>query len=171
MQGDRQWLLTAGMDDYMGKPIRVEELTEKLQKVEGRAKGREVLNTQQSVTATFETSTRTTSNQQAEPLDMQAHALFQEIMGDMASQLITMFLEDVPEKMTLLQQASEAADADAIHRIAHTLKSSSAQLGAIHFSKICKELETKGRTKNLQGVQSLIHELDEEFIRLEQLLG
>ncbi len=170
MQGDRQWLLTAGMDDYMGKPIRVEELAEKLQKVEGRTKEKDVLSIQSSITAPFETTTRTTSNQQAEPLDPQAHALFQEIMGDMASQLITMFLEDVPEKMTLLQHASEAADVEAIYRIAHTLKSSSAQLGASHFSKMCKELETKGRAKNLQGVQSLIHELDEEFTRLKQVL-
>jgi CheY-like chemotaxis protein len=37
MEEDRQWFLGVGMDDYIGKPVQMEELTEKLRNVPGRA--------------------------------------------------------------------------------------------------------------------------------------
>ena len=36
MQGDREMCLAAGMDDYIAKPIRVDQLVEALMQVPGR---------------------------------------------------------------------------------------------------------------------------------------
>ena len=54
-------------------------------------------------------------------------------------------------------------DAEKIWIAAHTLKSSSAQLGAYRLAEICAEIEERGHKNRLEGVRNCWLELEEEL--------
>jgi len=63
------------------------------------------------------------------------------------TELIDMFLDDAPARMAEMRRALDEGDIDGIARAAHALKSSSANMGAMLFSKLCKEVEEMARTQ------------------------
>ena len=56
--------------------------------------------------------------------------------------------------MPQLAQAQVTQDCTAIRHVAHTLKSSSASIGALHLSKLCCELEAAARACELEGLDA-----------------
>ncbi|HEY9709669.1 MAG TPA: response regulator, partial [Oculatellaceae cyanobacterium] len=135
MQGDRQKCINAGMDDYISKPIRVEELVKSLNQCQP------CLNNPDPVMTSA--------------LDPQVLQTFRNTMGPDASaflaQLIDIYLEETPVLLQAMDTAVTQIDPAAIKQAAHTLKSSSASLGAITLSKLCEDLERIGNSGNTAG--------------------
>jgi PAS domain S-box-containing protein len=150
MEGDREECLAAGMDDYLAKPIRLEELSRAL------ARCRPV--------------------RRVEPLDKAAlETLVSSLGGDEEAQeavreLVDTFLEDAPTQMASLHGAVECGDADAARRAAHTLKSNGATFGAQPFAELCRELENLGREGRLDAAPELLGRADEEWERVREAL-
>jgi HPt (histidine-containing phosphotransfer) domain-containing protein len=65
-------------------------------------------------------------------------------------ELVETYLADTPVQLEAMTTAVDADDADALVRPAHTLKSSSATVGAMRLSSIARELEMAGRTGSLE---------------------
>jgi len=65
-------------------------------------------------------------------------------------ELIETYLADTPAQLEAMAAAVEADDAPALVRPAHTLKSSSATVGASRLSALARELEMAGRSGALQ---------------------
>jgi histidine phosphotransfer protein HptB len=65
-------------------------------------------------------------------------------------ELVETYLVDTPAQLEAMTAAVEADDADALVRPAHTLKSSSATVGAMRLSSVARELEMAGRTGGLE---------------------
>jgi two-component system sensor histidine kinase/response regulator len=61
-------------------------------------------------------------------------------------------------------------DAAALHRTAHSLKSSSATLGALRLSALCKEVEALGRANALEGITTLWGKLEAEHVLVQEAL-
>jgi CheY-like chemotaxis protein len=150
MEGDREECLAAGMDDYLSKPIRLEELSRAL------ARCRPV---------------RT-----VEPLDKAALGTLVSSLGgdeealEAVRELVDTFLEDAPTQMASLHGAVECGDADAARRSAHTLKSNAATFGAQPFAELCRELENFGREGQLDAAPELLGRADEEWERVREAL-
>jgi CheY-like chemotaxis protein len=229
MEGDRQWCLSAGMDDYIGKPVRVEELMGKLYQVTARRPRGEVqqavgggqkgtgddgpLSEDRQRTPVASMNLMEKSGQEPRipritridavveplhatalppkprlptesgigqgvaaehaadgPLDQTAHSQFLATMEELAPQLISIFLDDTPNKLQAIHTALADNNPKQLYQIAHALKSSSAQLGALHFSQQCKELEMMGRTGNLQGVEEAVVSIEAEYARVQDAL-
>jgi HPt (histidine-containing phosphotransfer) domain-containing protein len=66
-------------------------------------------------------------------------------------ELVETYLADTPPQLEAMTAAVEADDADALVRPAHTLKSSSATVGAMRLSSVARELEMAGRTGELEA--------------------
>ena len=66
-------------------------------------------------------------------------------------ELIDAYLADSATQVDAVEAAAEADDADAIVRPAHTLKSSSATLGARRLSELARAVEMAGRSGSLAG--------------------
>ena len=64
---------------------------------------------------------------------------------DFLGELIKIYLLDAPQQLETIKEAIFLGDADSLKLASHTLKSSSANLGAVSFSAVCKELEYMGR--------------------------
>jgi histidine phosphotransfer protein HptB len=65
-------------------------------------------------------------------------------------ELVETYLADAPAQLQAMTDAVEADDASALVRPAHTLKSSSATVGAMRLSTVARELEMAGRSGTLE---------------------
>ncbi|KAB8031795.1 Hpt domain-containing protein [Fluviispira multicolorata] len=68
-------------------------------------------------------------------------------------QLITVYLENLSERVTELSEAMKKSDAPVIERSAHTLKSSSRLIGLVALAEDCQTLEDMGFDKKLENAQ------------------
>lgn len=88
-----------------------------------------------------------------------------------ATELIDMFLSMVPNQIQMIQNAIKESDLAQAQREAHSLKSSSANLGVMELSKICRSLE---HAQGLAEVEALFPKIVEEFkaakVELEKAL-
>ncbi|MGL5063294.1 MAG: Hpt domain-containing protein, partial [Microcoleus sp.] len=84
------------------------------------------------------------------PIDFQILHSLRELDDDddpnFLGDLIEIYLSDAPQHLETMNEAISLGDADSLKLASHTLKSSSANLGAMCFSEICKDLEHLGRT-------------------------
>jgi len=86
-------------------------------------------------------------------------------------ELIDLFVEDAAAQLRTMQGALESGDVKALERAAHTLKSSSANIGACRMSEICFELEKLGRSGTLQGAETLIASTGEAYSEVREVLS
>ena len=108
------------------------------------------------------------------PLDSSALDQLAELPGadasSLVSRVITLYLETSYPIGAVIRQAAERSDAEELSSSAHRLKSSSAEVGARRLAELCKQLEVKGRTNDLDGVVDLATELERELERVRQAL-
>jgi signal transduction histidine kinase/CheY-like chemotaxis protein/HPt (histidine-containing phosphotransfer) domain-containing protein len=93
-----------------------------------------------------------------------------EIMGDEFIALVRVFLEDAPTALRKLEQAIANADIDALVGPAHSLKSTSANLGALALSDIARTIEHGARQHSLADPANEVAALGREFHRVEAAL-
>ncbi|MEO8922521.1 MAG: Hpt domain-containing protein [Caldimonas sp.] len=62
-----------------------------------------------------------------------------------------------------LREARQRGDMQAIRHVAHTMKSSSASIGAMRLSRLCAEIEAAVRQEAADDLPALLDEVDLEF--------
>ncbi|HEY9708565.1 MAG TPA: response regulator, partial [Oculatellaceae cyanobacterium] len=156
MEGDRENCLNAGMNDYISKPIRVEELIRSLSQSPSRFE-----NPEPEVVL-------------EEAIDTSVLQAFRNTMGPNAdqflAQLIEIYLEETPSLLQVMDTAQAQSDATAIKESAHTLKSSSASLGAITLSNLCEQLENLGNSQTTPESLEIISHIEAEYARVKVAL-
>jgi two-component system sensor histidine kinase/response regulator len=168
MQGDREKALEAGMDDYVPKPVKAEELEAVLKRwISKRDEGKTTVSAAGGGSATGE-------DPDQDPLDRSVLAGLRELQEedepDILKELTELFLSDVPQQLVLLKEAVEAGDASSVGRVAHTLKGSSSNMGATRMTTICSELEAVGASGDLSRAPELLEQLEKEFGRVRMAL-
>lgn len=64
----------------------------------------------------------------------------------------------------------EGRNADSVERVAHTLKGSCGNIGAIRMAKICEQLQEMGASEDLMTLPRLLDQLEAEFDRVRTVL-
>jgi PAS domain S-box-containing protein len=150
MQGDREECLAAGMDDYISKPIRVEQLVAALTRCKSIVSGTTGIFNGPTVNTPpvdelagqrLEVSLK--SENQQPILDAQVIESLREV--EALDEAIELYLETAPERLENIRIALDKTDAAELKNSAHSLKSISGTLGAIALYRICQELETIAR--------------------------
>jgi CheY-like chemotaxis protein/HPt (histidine-containing phosphotransfer) domain-containing protein len=185
MQGDRELCAAAGMDDYVAKPVRVEELVAALQRsprraetgargvtgsgtVEPAAPGGPRLSTISRRLGSASEGRRTppAATDGAEPgaVDRTAIDRLVTTMGaSFVVELIHTFVDDGRELIATLHRTLSASDIDAFRRAAHSLKSTGETVGATGLAAIARELEASARAGSLAGVEARVRQVDQAF--------
>jgi PAS domain S-box-containing protein len=167
MKEDCEICLAAGMDDYLSKPIRTEELVRALNACKPIATP--------AVYARPEKSPSTTTGaSRATVLDQAALARLRELSGGdkaFVAEMIATFQADSPDALAEMRQGIERGDAALLRRAAHTLKSNSADFGALVLSALCRELEMMGKEGNLNGAEQKLAQIEAEYVGVHAALA
>jgi DNA-binding NarL/FixJ family response regulator len=162
MQGDRERCLEAGMDGYVSKPIRREELRDEIERV---LEGSPV----HPVTA--ESDIRPVASGTATPNHVE-EPIRRRFPGDddLLRQLAVVFLEDYPERVAAIADALDRGQSDALARAAHTLKGSVSVLSENGPTLVVRQLEAAARAGDLAGAAALYVDLERQMERLKENL-
>lgn len=90
--------------------------------------------------------------------------------GKLLAEMITLFLAAVPERLDAARNGLASGDVAAIEMALHSLKSSSAQLGAMRMQRLSERGEKQARAGSLDGIAPIIQDLETEFPRVRQWL-
>jgi HPt (histidine-containing phosphotransfer) domain-containing protein len=89
---------------------------------------------------------------------------------EILAEMIDCYLEDAPKQLGAIATAVSRANPTLLRQAAHTLKSSSATLGATTLSNFCKDLELAARNGNTEGGLDKVPQLEAEFERVKAAL-
>jgi PAS domain S-box-containing protein len=174
MWGDREACLAAGMDEYISKPVQIQELIEALSKCRPRMSADFNAQDQQNPETSFFNSLKAEqSHTQITVIDGKIlESLRDMLAADEAAlaELLECYLSETPKLIQNISIAITEQDAEAIWKTAHNLKSSSASVGATTLAQLCKQLEIQGQSNNIQESGEIYLRIYQEFERVKAAL-
>jgi signal transduction histidine kinase/DNA-binding response OmpR family regulator len=161
VEDDRERCLDAGMDDFLSKPFKREALAELLRRWMVLASG--------AAGAGSADANPSAASGEGDPLDRATldaiRALQMPGRPCVLASVVQAYFDSSPELLGELCDAAETLDAEALHRAAHTLKSSSRNVGARALGDLCERLEAQGREGDVSGAKDRVEEIAAEHAR------
>jgi CheY-like chemotaxis protein/HPt (histidine-containing phosphotransfer) domain-containing protein len=172
MKGDRERCLEAGMDDYISKPVRFEDLQMALQRWAPR----------ESIAPDLSPVEADGAADVAEPIDERAiaslRATFRSGHDDILPTLVREFRLSTEQQLSALRVAVEQGDPSTLASAAHRLKGDAAMIGATAVRARCADIEVLGRTASAQWsaeaqtlLPSLAADISSALAALDQYRG
>jgi PAS domain S-box-containing protein len=157
LAGDREACLAVGMDDYISKPVRLEQLDNALQRG-------------------IEAMENASKSQPAdEPLlDSAAldnlRALRMEGEPDPLAELVQLFINDTPGRIAQIQAALKKCAAHDLEAAAHSLKGSASNLGARTIAAACGRIMQHARNNEFAPATNLLKSVEADFAKVKDAL-
>ncbi|HTP97346.1 MAG TPA: PAS domain S-box protein, partial [Burkholderiales bacterium] len=183
MTGDRERCLAVGMDDYLAKPFSQLQLQAVLARwLAGRTAAAAEAAAAPAATAVDAPAKPVPGVEAAAPapeapadrLDAKAldniRALQRPGAPNILEKIVRLYFEDAPRLLQSMRDALAQAENATLQRAVHTLKSASANVGAVHVSKLCKQFEAEVRAGCVDNAAAFISRIDAEFHAVEPLL-
>lgn len=153
MRGDREKCMEAGMDDYVSKPIKAEDLARMLERWIGARRPTD------GGAAGSGPDRADGSFDQAAMEELKTY----DPTGGLAAEMCRLFLRDTPRRLADIARAVEADDPSASGFAAHALKSTCWILGARRLGQLATEMERQGLLGVLDHGPEQVAELQQEF--------
>ena len=164
-KGDRDKCLAAGMNDYMAKPFQPQMMAEMLKKwlPEHDSYSR---NKNEAPSLELE-------KKQDRKKILDWAGFLDRVMDDeeLAKNIFNDFLNEFPKRIDNIQKGIDCDDIQATKREAHTLKGSSANVGAVVLQDIAYQIESAARDKDLTKAATLIPILKKQFTILKKVFN
>jgi len=171
MQGDREKCLASGMDDYIAKPVRLEDIRKIVERwgalvtqAESAGKQPEVAQQPNGTNALQPSSTAPASEQA--PVDMERLHEFTDGTPESLRELVTLYLSQTAEQLEKLSAAIGASSAAETRRLAHSCAGASATCGMTGLVPLLRELERQGLEGNLTTASQVFQQAEREFKRI-----
>ena len=159
MRGDRERCLAAGMDEYLTKPIKLEDLSAALNRLFG-----------EGVAATDPGEPILSEPVPEAGFDLTTALNYVGGDRELLDELLGIFAEDAPVRIEAMRRAIGGGDTPELMREAHTLKGALKVIGATSAAGLAQGLEALGRAGDGTDVDKLFAALEREMDRLLQSL-
>jgi two-component system, sensor histidine kinase and response regulator len=179
MQGDREKALEAGMDDYVAKPIRAEELEAALKRwipaTETETIMEDAMEESKNGSGNIgpeagEASARSEGATEEVPVDRSELEKLRKFQGpddpDIVAELADLFFEDAPPLLRSIEEAVERGEAESLERAAHALKGNCGTIGARRMARMASDLQNLRRSGDTTQAADLVNEIEAEFERV-----
>ena len=177
MQGDREKCLEIGMDDFIAKPVNLEQLEAVLLRwlPQDTLKNEEELIAVDTSQSKAQLPPKDSETADAPPpLDPEIldnlRALGGEDDLEFLNSVIDQFLEDLPRLLDGIRQAIDHHDAEELMKAAHGFKGSCRNIGAHPLADVCFALEKFGREGSTEATPELLSRLNMEEARVQLAL-
>jgi CheY-like chemotaxis protein/HPt (histidine-containing phosphotransfer) domain-containing protein len=157
LQGEKERCLKSGMDDFLTKPVMLEELASKI-RAWVRRDPQEAVGPEQSVAAPVQSVLRLDHarlHYLRELGSRQDPALF--------DRLLRSFLDDAPVRIITMWHALQSNDVKTFFAAAHSLKGLTGNMGAMTMMALSQELQVAGQNGDLGNVDPTLRALEKEF--------
>ena len=163
------------MDDYVSKPVRIEELISALNHCRPlpRPMGSPYsLPMEPGLAPAAHAAAKATgmagvnSPPAGAPIDREVLEGLWGIINEGLTDVLEAYFESTPKLLATMREAVDQGDAQALFRAAYNLKPNSAMLGAIPLATLCEELERIGRAGTLEGAAEKVRQVEAEYERV-----
>ena len=180
MQRDEEKALAAGMDAYVSKPVKLEDLAAVLEgclsrgEVDGDGSTPDVTRGERPLDARLEAHDRTAEGDGVSEAVLDAtmvaglRALDDE--DDSLRELVDAFFEDTHERLAKLRTALADDDRHVVSAVGHALRGSCGTYGAAGMAELCGALESLAESGDLSGAAEVLDRLEAEFGRIRVAL-
>jgi CheY-like chemotaxis protein len=163
MQSDRDRCLAAGMDDYLAKPIRPEDIRRVVER------WGPVIQESRAPTAAAAAADPAPAAPEPDPsVDFERLLEFAE--GDMTNlqELVTLYLQQTTQQLNQLRAALAAGNAAEVRRVAHSCAGASATCGMRRITPMLRRMEARAEAGDLSELPRLLAEIEQEFQQIQQ---
>jgi CheY-like chemotaxis protein len=159
MAQDREACLNAGMDDHLSKPFSMLTLQDMLNRWMPKTAGA-------GAPAAVASAPQAPAKADAGVIDRQVLDQLGKVRTNGKPELLTrvikLYLVESPKLIQKLKQAAKASNAPEMASSAHSLKSSSANVGAKVLSRYCEDLEASARRADTEEARKILAKVESE---------
>jgi len=155
MSDDRERCLAAGMDDYIAKPIAIDELFMVIEQNTALGTNRTPAETRTHVQSGTSSTSQPAAQVSSPDIRLDLSVAAERIPGGRSGmrEMADLLLDELPKMLDAVDAAIQSGDATAIRTTAHALKGSAAIFGANQVGSLAAELEQLGKTGRLDGTR------------------
>jgi CheY-like chemotaxis protein/HPt (histidine-containing phosphotransfer) domain-containing protein len=173
MQGDREKCLGAGMDDYIAKPVRIEDVRAIVERWGAAARASEAgikLEMAPECTEVPEQKAPSPGPIREAPVDMARLLEFTDGSAENLRELVTLYLDQTSEQMEQLETAIGAGETTEVRRLAHSCAGASSTCGMRRLVPLLREMETQGMEGKLTTAAEIWEDANREFAQIRTFL-
>ena len=168
MHGDREKCLAAGMDDYLAKPVRPEDVRTVIERWGAIAV--QIVTVPAAPPAPIATTPANASGE-VPPVDMERLNDFTDGNPENLRELVTLYLQQTSTQIEQLEAAVHANQPPEVRRLAHSCAGASATCGMRRLVPLLRELEQQGYEGHLTNATELCKNVVMEFARIREFLA
>ena len=184
MKEDRDRCIDCGMDDYLSKPIRKEDVAQKLADWEKKIFAQNVIAASAPITSEVTTTAIIDNiNVDTNSLDPNFNNLeslplidwtYIDSIADgseeFKAEILQTFFESTSESLAQLEQAIAENNYHKISQIAHSIKGASSNLGMISIAAIANDLQQVGKNQKEENIQEMFKKIQSLFSQIQNSL-